>query len=278
MSGPFAPRDLGRNGTYVVLRELEQDRVGFHNFAVEKTAELVAHYGSDRLRETVGTEVNPNWFKAKLLGRWQDGRSLVGNPKPLEPGKAPPRLPENDFQYGRDDPRGHACPLGAHARRTNPRDSLLPGDRFEEDITRRHLIIRRGRTYFRNSSGEYPLDSPAENAERGLLFVGLCADLERQFEFIQQTWINFPGFHGLRNEPDPIAAPDNASHLLRNDPEPENGGARKFTIPTAAGPLVVKGMKSFVDFHGGGYFFLPSRSAIRYFVQFSDPDPVGQKF
>lgn len=37
-------------------------------------------------------------------------------------------------------------------------------------------------------------------------------------------------------------------------------------------------MKSFVDFHGGGYFFLPSRSAIRYFVQFSDPDPVGQKF
>jgi hypothetical protein len=33
----------------------------------------------------------------------------------------------------------------------------------------------------------------------------LNADIERQFEFIQQTWLRAPSFHGLRSEVDPVA-------------------------------------------------------------------------
>ncbi|TGQ76212.1 hypothetical protein EN849_33535, partial [Mesorhizobium sp. M2D.F.Ca.ET.206.01.1.1] len=29
-----------------------------------------------------------------------------------------------DFALGAEDPQGHACPLGSHIRRSNPRDSL----------------------------------------------------------------------------------------------------------------------------------------------------------
>jgi hypothetical protein len=105
--------------------------------------------------------------------------------------------------------------------------------------------------------------APDADAERGLLFMALCADLERQFEFVQQTWLNFPGFHGLHNEPDPMATDRRLS------------GERLFTIPTPSGPLIVKDMKTFVGYHGGGYFFLPSRSAIRYLAQFGEPDPVS---
>ena len=160
-----------------------------------------------------------------------------------------------------------ACPLGTHIRRATPRDSLEPDDPLEQMVTRRHLLIRRGRTFFYDpSAGTYPTSKPDGEVETGLLFAALCADLERQFELVQQSWLGFPGFHGLSGEPDPITT------------GPHFQGERRFTIPTASGPLVLKGLNSFVEMQGGGYFFLPSRSAIRYLVNFSDPEPIDQLF
>ena len=40
-------------------------------------------------------------------------------------------------------------------------------------------------------------------------------------------------------------------------------GPRGFTIPTTSGPVTLC-MQSFVTVRGGGYFFLPSRSALEY--------------
>jgi cytochrome P450/deferrochelatase/peroxidase EfeB len=261
--GPFAPRDLGRNGSFLVIRQLSQKRAEFLDFADAKAAELRGRYGDGPLRDLVGTTVNGAWLAAKLMGRWQDGRPLVGNPDPPTEQDYGNEFPDNDFLFGRDDPRGHACPLGAHARRANARDSLEPDDPFEQNITRRHLLLRRGRTYFREGRyGRYANHKPRRLSERGLLFVALCADLERQFEFVQQSWLGFPGFHGLSGEPDPIATRQSLP------------GDRRFTIPTTVGPLVVNGMESFVGFHGGGYFFLPSRSAIRYLAQFGSAERV----
>ena len=78
----------------------------------------------------------------------------------------------------------------------------------------------------------------------------LNAVIERQFEFIQQTWASARLFHGLDGEVDPLLG--------------RGGKGGRLTIPTAEGPLLLSGIQDFVTVRGGGYFFLPSRRAIRY--------------
>jgi Dyp-type peroxidase family len=257
-----APRDFGRNGSFIVIRELAQDVDGFEDFVVRKARALRGDTSEEGqmvyrdLYKLIGQFPDKDWIKAKLMGRWPSGRPLIGNPvntaspKPGDPDEANCRAAEveNDFAFGSDDPQGLACPFGAHIRRTNPRDSKQPGDAKEQIITNRHRLLRRGRTYTRTDA--------KDGVEKGLLFVSLCADLERQFEFVQQVWSNASGFHGLTNEPDPIFSPDT--------PDTESGGMcpRNFTIPTPAGPIKLTGMENFVTVKAGGYFFLPSRSAL----------------
>lgn len=256
----FARRDLGRNGTFLVFRQLDQDVRGFRNFVSEQAALLNREYGAAPLREATGADVTPTWVAAKMMGRWPDGRTLVGNPTDRK--RYGDEHPDNDFAYGRDDPRGHGCPLGAHVRRANPRDSLEPGDPLEQAITRRHLMIRRGRTYFYDQANKVYPTYKTESFETGLVFVAICADLERQFELVQQTWLGFPSFHGLTAEPDPITT------------QAVSDQVRRFTIPTPSGPLIVGGMQSFVSMRGGGYFFLPSRAAIQYLIDFGVRESV----
>lgn len=239
------PRDFGRNGTYLVLRELKQDVDGFEAW-VDAAADRLNQGGLTELCRLVGQRPDREWIKAKLMGRWPSGRPLVGNPINRPAGKFDQAAElENDFSYGSDDPHGLACPFGAHIRRTNPRDSKEPGDPAEQVITNRHRLLRRGRTYTRPESGE-----------KGLLFASICADIERQFEFVQQFWANAPAFHGLEHEPDPIIGSDPV------DPRSGCPVERVFTIPTSAGPIRIEGLQSFVQTMGGGYFFLPSRSAL----------------
>jgi deferrochelatase/peroxidase EfeB len=179
------------------------------------------------------------------MGRWQDGTPLVVRPgAESDDDSDQDDRPENDFSYATDDPQGLHCPFGAHIRRANPRDSLQPEDPDQQSITNRHRLLRRGRTYEYESASD-------PKPHQGLMFTSLCADLERQFEFVQQTWIGSPAFHGLKDEVDPIAAS-------------QDGKAGVFTIPTPSGPLRLHDMQSFVTVRGGGYFFLPSLSAMLY--------------
>lgn len=261
----FSSRDFGRNGTFIVLRQVEQNVSGFKNFTADQAATLNAHYGRDQLAHTVGDTVTADWVAAKMMGRWRDGRPMVGNPTYAN--LFGDRRPNNDFAYGRDDPRGHGCPLGAHIRRANPRDSREPDDLLEQLITNRHRLLRRGRAYFYDAAnGSYPVTDPPPTSERGLVFVAICADLERQFELVQQSWLGLPSFHGLDNEPDPIGS--------TAQPEQE----RRFTIPTPSGPLLLRDMQSFVKVRAGGYFFLPSRSAINYLIDLASHSSVERLF
>lgn len=230
-------RDFGRNGTFVAVRQLAQDVTGFDQFLTRQKNELNRFPG---IQDIVGGEVTEEWVAAKVMGRWRTGASLVTWPNVVK-GEKTPDIQDNDFRFGRDDPQGLRCPLGAHIRRANPRGSLDPGDAGQLVIEKRHRLLRRGRSY---ESGD----------EKGLMFVGLCADLERQFEFLQQTWIGSPNFHGLTKEPDPITAPPGC---------PVHG----FTVPTPSGPVVMQGLSSFVSVKAGGYFFMPSRSAIRFLAR-----------
>jgi deferrochelatase/peroxidase EfeB len=234
---PELPRDFGRNGSYLVIRQLEQDKDSFHGFSKKAVGQINGRQGTppgateEQLRE---------WIEAKMVGRWKNGSSLVRNP--FEPGKG---KPDNEFLFGEEDPSGFRCPFGAHIRRANPRDSLHPQDgEAELSISNKHRILRMGRQYDAAGAGSSDATDP------GLLFMCLNGDLERQFEFVQQTWCMERMFHGLDNEVDSI--------LGRG----HEGG--RLTIPAPEGPLVVTGMKDFVRTRGGGYFFMPGRSTIRY--------------
>ena len=50
------------------------------------------------------------------------------------------------------------------------------------------------------------------------------------------------------------------------DPLLGTGKDRQFTIPTASGPMELRGLPEFVSVKAGGYFFLPSRSALRHLL------------
>ena len=59
-----------------------------------------------------------------MVGRWPSGAPLIDAPD-----KDVPALgDDNGFGY-QADPLGLVCPIGAHIRRANPRDSLAPQPR-----------------------------------------------------------------------------------------------------------------------------------------------------
>lgn len=218
--------DLGFNSTFLVFRQMSQDVNAF-----EKACEDASQ----------SMRLNPDYVGALIVGRWKDGSPLIGTPIAPDPRLA--QLPAaNDFVYG-DDPDGKRCPLGAHIRRSNPRDSLNFGAATSLQIAQRHRILRRGRPY--------------ETAnEVGLHFICLNASISRQFEFVQQNWINEPTFGGLNGEVDPLIGERDKSGVT-------NG----FTIPPSAESLLprpLEPLKRFVSVRGGGYFWLPSLSALHF--------------
>ena len=229
-AGTQRMKDLGRNGSYLVFRKLEQDVAAFRHFVLEN-----------------GDKNRPDLLAAKMVGRWPSGAPLVKSP--LEDDSAPTDQPANDFDYTTTDAYGYSCPLGAHIRRANPRDAM--SDRSPADSildSRRHRILRRGAPY-----GEpLPLGAPDDGVKRGLLFICMNADIKRQFEFVQQTWINNPKFHGLTNDRDP---------LIGDNLEPNEVDASElstFTIQRDGCRLRLRNIPRFVTMRGGGYFFIPS--------------------
>ncbi len=222
-----SPRLAGFNGSYLVIRQLEQDVEGFHRYCAEE-ATHIRHLFPEP------AAVTADFVGAKLIGRWKNGSSLVRNPD------REGTRPDNDFLHGTEDPQAMACPFGAHIRRSNPRDSFAPGSPEQLEITNRHRLLRIGRGYARQA-GQNP----------GLMFMCLNGDIERQFEFVQQTWMGSPKFHGLDSDGDPVATLGKP-------------GANGFTIPTPAGPVSLRPMPQFVRVRGGGYFFLPGRQLLDY--------------
>jgi deferrochelatase/peroxidase EfeB len=235
-------RDFGRNGTFLVVRQLRQDVQAFDKFLDES-----AQFPAFRDVTPDGADAR-EWIAAKMIGRWRNGTSLVRNPS----GPGAGDDPDNDFRFGVEDPDGISCPLGSHIRRANPRDSFDPNSEDSLKVINRHRILRVGRSYV----------SAGESKSNGLMFMCLNADIERQFEFIQQTWVRAPSFHGLSNEVDPLAA--RASTTQTREPF--------MTIPTADGPVLLKGFKDFVRLLGSGYFFMPGQDSLRYLAKRAQAD------
>jgi Dyp-type peroxidase family len=241
-------RDLGRNGTYLVFRQLEQDVPGFWR-AVTFDAERL--WPEDKQ--------GPMRLAAKMVGRWPSGAPLVkypdADPKGAnKAGRPEKEAPENDFAFADEDPDGLRCPLGAHIRRANPRDSLAEDPEESRASVNRRRLMRRGRSYGRRIEDRLTPD----NEKRGLFFICLNADLERQFVFVQQTWINNPGFSVLHGEMDPmIARHDAQSHV--------------FTMPDEPMRQRVLDMRSFVTMRGGAFWFLPGLKALKVILRATNP-------
>ena len=258
-------KDVGRNGTYFVLRQLRQDVRGFWQFIVN--------------------QAGGNFAQAEMIGAAMVGRGTNGDPlaaiqaeKIAGIEQEPEVIARNQFTFDADA-LGVRCPIGAHIRRTNPRNADYVGrpdalkrliamlgfgqNGLRDDLTssvRFHRILRRGREYGPGLSPQDALaPAPPGEAERGLHFACLNANISRQFEFLQNAWTMNSKFSALTGENDPVVGNRQAITGC-----PVTG---RFTIP-ASGRLRrrMSGLPPFVTVRGGADFFLPGLRALRYFT------------
>ncbi len=269
--GPF-----GLHGSLVVVRELAQDVEAFWQFWM--------HAAGDDVRTAL-------LLASKAVGRWPNGM-------PLKPGDTQePALVEEQLHWSSfaDDPEGDGCPFGAHVRRANPRDTLIPDAALSREISALHALIRRGRVFGPHAPNAWyppPLraamradagtnanveagtgaDTTAAGGvdidvdvgasvdqERGLMFIGLCTDLRRQFEFIMQNWLLAPKHAGLYNEVDPLLA--------------HTGTSRDFSLPTGGFCRHLNPVGGWIAPRGGGYYLMPARDALETLLQTPPAQP-----
>ena len=224
------PEVLGRNGTYVVIRKLHTKVAAYRRF----------------LRDRATGREDEELLGAKMVGRWQSGAPLALAPQRDDPDLGADALRNNDFGFA-DDPRGFKCPLGAHARRANPRDAL---DQDGSVDVRLHRMIRRGTSY----GPPLPRGTLEDDGvDRGIVFVFAGTHLKRQFEFVKTQWLNDGIFIGAPLEKDPLVGANDESSC--------------FTIPRRPIRRRIQELPPFVVTRGGEYFFAPGLRAMRWLAE-----------
>ncbi len=216
------PECVSRNGSYLAYVRIQEHVGAFRDF----------------LRMQGGpTRDEQELLAAKLMGRWRSGAPLVLCPESDDPALGKDLKRTNDFNFAKMDPHGYGCPVGAHIRRMNPRDT---GDNLK-----RHQIIRRGGTY----GSLLPEDAPDDGQDRGIAAFMGCGSLVRQFEFAMNVWANDPNFHGLENERDPFAG--------------THDGTYQMVIPKRPIRKKIASIPAFTTIRAGAYLFLPGIGGLR---------------
>lgn len=220
---------FGLNGSYLAVQQIRQDVQAFRDF---------------ESRRAGGNGASPS-LAERMIGRRKDGSPLVGRPESVTDIDA--------FRYRLADCEGFQCPRGAHVRRANPRDMLGEDSASGIAAAKLHRLLRRARVYSDGAAcGQWhPCgdDRNRDGCGRGLFFMALNADLERQFEFVQQRWIDNPHFNDLVDETDPLLGGE---------------ARRSFALPALPLGSRANGLPRFTETIGGGYFFLPSLAALRF--------------
>ena len=259
-------KDVARDGTYLVMRQLRQDVRAFWQY-------MVGQAGGDFAQAEL--------IAAAMVGRTPDGDPMVPIKGRAIAGIAgtPDLIAKNGFDFA-DDPMGVGCPFGAHIRRSNPRNADYVGrpiglarliamagfgrNGLRDDLTssvRFHRILRRGREYGDELSPTEALaPAPPDEKERGLHFICLNANISRQFEFLQNAWTMNSKFSALSDENDPLVG--NRDAIVGR---PREG---RFTMPNDVRVRRrLSAIPQFVTMRGGAYFFLPGIRALKYFAQ-----------
>jgi Dyp-type peroxidase family len=223
------PHILASNGTFMVYRKLHQNLATFRAYLEEHAA----LYGGGKEK-----------LAAKFIGRWRDGTPLELSPDRPDSAIAQDPSRSTNFTFGAD-PEGTRCPIGAHVRRVHPRDAFG----FHSKLIDRRRITRRGLPYGRFAADD---EAATDQEERGVIFMALNANISRQFEFMQQQWIEYGNDAHLGNQKD---------MLMGN-----HGGRGRFVVQGDASatnpPFICGNLPNFVEVRGGNYFFLPSITAL----------------
>jgi deferrochelatase/peroxidase EfeB len=263
--GAAMPIEFSRNGTFMAYRKLHENVASFASYidrAGEQYARMFNIADPEEARETV---------KAKMVGRWSDGVPLMAAPTHADwerfkaelaaahaagdkPKLAQLALKYTDFNY-RPDPTGATCPVTSHLRRANPRDMLDPNftspDAKSWDgsaLVNRRRILRRGLPY-----GHVDPAAPDDANEQGIIFLAICSSLFRQFEFVQQQWMQYGLDFNAGSDTCPIVGnhDEEAKLVVVTDPA------------TARQPFLCGHIPQLVESRGGDYFFVPSMTALR---------------
>jgi Dyp-type peroxidase family len=224
------PHLLANNGTFMVYRKLHQNVETFRRYLKEKGTLYAG--GAEKLA-------------SKFIGRWRDGTPVELSPDTEDPNIVKDKSRNVNFTFG-NDLDGQRCPVGAHVRRTNPRDAFG----FDGQLVNRRRISRRGLPYGRYT----PQDQPATDAgEHGVIFIAMNASIFRQFEFVQQQWIEYGNDARQGNDKDILIGNhgDAGKFVIQGSDDPSNP------------PFICGGLQNFVRLLGGAYFFVPSITALR---------------
>lgn len=222
------PQQLAGNGSFGVLRLMEQDVARFKTATEQEAARLGVD--KDRLR-------------ANLVGRRIDGTPLAVVPvNPTGPLNAFDYAPSWEFPDLYTDHDGVRCPVGAHIRRANPRTARVAGQRHGRRLLRRGMPT----TWDEGGVGKV-----------GLMGLFLGASIEQQFEFIQRQWLQdglaASGIHGTT---DPIAAVRSANTEFRFfEPDPANPHGPPRAMVAMIPPLITT--------RGCLYLFFPGIGALK---------------
>jgi len=251
-----APLSLARNGTYMVYRKLHENVGSFNDFL---DREGRAYPGG---REQLA---------AKFVGRWRDnGAPLTDAPdvaskqdwdrRFMQAAPAEKDRMLSAFTFDQDAD-GAKCPFSAHVRRINPRASLqtTPGA-FDTPgaLANRRRILRRGLPY-----GEVR-DPQRDDGNHGIIILMMQADINRQFEFVQQQWINYGNDFRAGNDKEII--------LGNHDAEYPSRAVLPVPSESDAAPYFLRNIPRLVETRGGDYFFVPSMTALRMIAEGSvDP-------
>ena len=253
-----APFLLSRNGTFMVYRKLHENVASFDAFLE---------------RESRNFPGSKDLLKAKFVGRWADnGAPLTAAPDDKSKAGWDARFAAasdadkdrmlSGFTYD-EDMSGAKCPFSAHIRRINPRASLefVQGanpaamvrskDAFDTPgaLANRRRIIRRGLPY-----GEAK-DRSSDRGNHGIVIMMLGVDIGRQFEFVQQQWINYGNDFKASNDKEILLGNHDKEYpsraVLQADPDGERA------------PYFLRNIPRLVETRGGDYFFIPSMTALR---------------
>lgn len=253
--GPRAmpPQDWMLNGSFLIVRRLQQDVAAFRAFAQRQ---------ADRVAAQLGRPVSAQEIEAWLVGRWRDGEPLVRCPVAPAPGHISVEPSLNHFDYaaavpdatvlhegqairiagGPGDLDAARCPHFAHVRKVNLRDA--PNDQGRPGLHFR--LLRRGIPY-----GPAFVEGEAEPADRGLLFLAYHRDLE-SFMTLSATWMNS------------ATAPEGHGHdLLVGQRLNSARAATRFPNAPAPARLEAPVEERWIRATGGGFFFAPAKSVFR---------------
>jgi len=270
---PFSTRPprFMYNGTFLAFRKLHENAATFRSYVDTQSADYAKWHGIPHQEADVT-------LRAKMIGRWPNGVPLMTAPTYGEMMKFEaewadiPALKAKigrsrmdqarldtydnlmiDFKY-RDDPSGARCPISAHIRRGNMRDMLDPRlaseDRSTWDgsaLTNRRRILRRGLPY-----GPFDPEVDNDSVERGVIFIAMCANIFRQFEFVLQQWVNYGLDLNQGNDNCPVLGfhDHRSKFIIQSEPDSETG------------PWVLTALPQFVETRGGEYFFVPSLNTL----------------